>query len=48
MSDATQVRALVSKHHDETGSAVAAALLADWPVARARFNPHPARATTGS
>jgi glutamate synthase (NADPH/NADH) large chain len=35
--DATGVEDLVRRHHAETGSAVAAALLADWPAALARF-----------
>jgi glutamate synthase (NADPH) large chain len=32
-----ELRALVAKHHQETGSAVAAALLADWASAVLRF-----------
>ncbi|MGH8824176.1 MAG: glutamate synthase-related protein, partial [Jiangellaceae bacterium] len=32
------VRAIVGRHAEETGSAVAAALLADWPVSAARFS----------
>ncbi|MEP6814479.1 MAG: glutamate synthase-related protein, partial [Marmoricola sp.] len=34
---AEELEALVRKHGDETGSAVAAALLADWPAALSRF-----------
>ncbi|HZB51837.1 MAG TPA: glutamate synthase large subunit, partial [Mycobacteriales bacterium] len=36
-ADAEALRALVSCHRDETGSPVAAALLADWPAAVRRF-----------
>ncbi len=35
--DAELVRGLVERHHVETGSAVAARLLADWDTAAARF-----------
>jgi glutamate synthase (NADPH/NADH) large chain len=35
--DAEALRALVGCHRDETGSPVAAALLADWPAAVRRF-----------
>ena len=35
--DAARVRAIVAEHAAYTDSAVGAALLADWPVARARF-----------
>ncbi|MBC7640251.1 MAG: glutamate synthase large subunit [Rhodoferax sp.] len=35
--DADDLRALVARHHDETGSAVAERLLADWPEALERF-----------
>ncbi|WP_028658773.1 glutamate synthase large subunit [Nocardioides insulae] len=34
---AEELHDLVRRHHEETGSEVAAALLADWPAARARF-----------
>jgi glutamate synthase (NADPH) large chain len=34
---AEELEALVRRHHDETGSTVAEALLADWPSAVARF-----------
>ena len=34
---ATELHALVRRHQEETGSAVAEALLADWPAALARF-----------
>jgi glutamate synthase (NADPH/NADH) large chain len=34
---AEELRALVARHHEETDSPVAAALLADWPASRARF-----------
>jgi glutamate synthase (NADPH/NADH) large chain len=33
-----EVRELVRRHGEETGSSVAAALLADWPAAVARFS----------
>ncbi|MDQ1250583.1 MAG: glutamate synthase large chain [Actinomycetota bacterium] len=36
--DAEFVREMISRHTEETGSAVGAALLADWPVAAARFS----------
>jgi glutamate synthase (NADPH/NADH) large chain len=36
-SDAAQLQALVERHYAETGSAVAARLLADWDAARAAF-----------
>jgi glutamate synthase (NADPH/NADH) large chain len=36
-TDAETLRQLVSRHRDETGSAVAKALLDDWESARARF-----------
>ena len=35
--EADDLRALVARHHDETGSAVAERLLADWPEALERF-----------
>jgi glutamate synthase (NADPH) large chain len=35
--DAEFLRDLVQRHHGETGSAVAAGLLADWPAALGRF-----------
>jgi glutamate synthase (NADPH/NADH) large chain len=35
--DAGRVRDIVSAHVRHTGSSVGAALLADWPAARARF-----------
>jgi glutamate synthase (NADPH/NADH) large chain len=35
--DAAQVRELIGRHAEETGSAVAARLLADWEAAAARF-----------
>ncbi|WP_248582091.1 glutamate synthase large subunit [Nocardioides sp. InS609-2] len=35
---ADEVRELVERHHDETGSSVAKALLADWADARERFH----------
>ncbi len=35
--DAAALQAMVACHRDETGSPVAAALLADWPAALARF-----------
>jgi glutamate synthase (NADPH/NADH) large chain len=31
------LKALVEKHRDETGSAMAERVLADWPTFRARF-----------
>ncbi len=34
---AVELREIVERHHAETGSGVAAALLADWPAAVARF-----------
>jgi glutamate synthase (NADPH/NADH) large chain len=34
---ADQLRGIVRRHHEETGSTVAATLLADWPAALARF-----------
>jgi glutamate synthase (NADPH/NADH) large chain len=34
---ADELRDLVRRHHEETGSAVAEALLADWPASLARF-----------
>ena len=34
---AEELRDLVRRHHEETGSAVAEGLLADWPAALARF-----------
>ena len=34
---ADELRQLVHQHHEETGSAVAAQLLADWPAAASRF-----------
>ena len=34
---ADELHELVRRHHEETGSAVAEALLADWPAALARF-----------
>ena len=34
---ATELRDLVRRHFEETGSVVAAALLAEWPSALARF-----------
>jgi glutamate synthase (NADPH/NADH) large chain len=37
VEDAAELKALVEAHQAETGSAVAAALLADWPAAVARF-----------
>jgi glutamate synthase (NADPH/NADH) large chain len=36
-ASADVVRHLVLTHYEETGSEVAARLLADWPAARARF-----------
>ena len=36
--DAEFVREMISRHTEETGSAVGAALLADWPAAAARFS----------
>jgi glutamate synthase (NADPH/NADH) large chain len=36
-TDVELLQATVAKHRDETGSAVAAALLADWDVAVRRF-----------
>ncbi|GMA85059.1 hypothetical protein GCM10025868_03090 [Angustibacter aerolatus] len=36
-ADAEVVRALLVEHRDETGSAVAGALLDDWTAGRARF-----------
>ncbi|HEX8497462.1 MAG TPA: glutamate synthase subunit alpha, partial [Actinomycetales bacterium] len=36
-TDAELVRTLVARHRDETGSAVAEGLLADWPAAATRF-----------
>jgi glutamate synthase (NADPH/NADH) large chain len=36
-SDATLLYELLQRHHAETGSAVAARLLADWPAALPRF-----------
>ncbi|HEY3737597.1 MAG TPA: glutamate synthase large subunit [Jatrophihabitans sp.] len=36
--DATRLRGVLQKHHELTESAVAAALLADWSAARARFS----------
>ncbi len=35
--DEDYLRELISRHHAETGSAVAAGLLADWPAAQRRF-----------
>jgi glutamate synthase (NADPH/NADH) large chain len=35
---ADELRDLVARHADETGSTVAAALLADWPAALVRFS----------
>ena len=35
--EADELHALVRRHGEETGSPVAAALLADWPAALARF-----------
>jgi len=35
--DAERLRILVERHHVHTGSARAAALLADWPAALAAF-----------
>lgn len=35
--DAADLRTLVERHHEETGSTVAESLLADWDVALARF-----------
>jgi len=35
--DAARLRILVERHHRHTGSARAAALLADWPAALAHF-----------
>ncbi|MBC9732050.1 glutamate synthase large subunit [Nocardioides sp. zg-578] len=35
--EAVELEQLVREHHEETGSEVAAALLADWPAALARF-----------
>ncbi|MBV8593976.1 MAG: glutamate synthase subunit alpha, partial [Caulobacteraceae bacterium] len=35
--DAERLRILVSRHHEHTGSARAAALLADWPASLANF-----------
>ena len=32
-----ELRGLVRRHQEETGSAVAEALLADWPASLARF-----------
>ena len=34
---AEELHDLVRRHHEETGSAVAEELLADWPAALARF-----------
>ena len=34
---AEELRALVARHHEETGSTVAAELLADWPGTVARL-----------
>jgi glutamate synthase (NADPH/NADH) large chain len=34
---ADELRAVVRRHHEETGSTVAEELLADWPAALARF-----------
>jgi glutamate synthase (NADPH/NADH) large chain len=36
-ADEAFVRALVERHHEETESAVAAAVLADWPASALRF-----------
>jgi glutamate synthase (NADPH) large chain len=36
-NDAERLRVVVRRHLDETGSAVASALLDDWPAARERF-----------
>jgi glutamate synthase (NADPH/NADH) large chain len=35
--EADELRTLVERHRDETGSPVAAALLEDWPAALGRF-----------
>ncbi|MDO9243980.1 MAG: glutamate synthase-related protein, partial [Rhodocyclaceae bacterium] len=37
MADEILLKALVEKHRDETGSAMAERVLADWPTFRARF-----------
>jgi glutamate synthase domain-containing protein 3 len=37
VDDDAELRALVAEHFERTGSSVAAALLADWPAAVARF-----------
>jgi glutamate synthase (NADPH/NADH) large chain len=37
-SDASFVRGLVTRHHEETGSTVAEALLADWPASVERLS----------
>ncbi|MEV6122663.1 glutamate synthase large subunit [Streptomyces sp. NPDC052077] len=37
-TDRERLHDVVRRHHEETGSTVAAALLADWPAAAARFS----------
>ncbi|MYU21600.1 glutamate synthase large subunit [Streptomyces sp. SID8352] len=37
-ADRERLHDVVRRHHEETGSTVAAALLADWPAAAARFS----------